>query len=674
MDESGLTAAAPDAPTSTAVPSQVPDIRSLIDQSRKMGATDDQIRSLMVKAPFLADTWEASEKAGISQDAVFQHFGLAEPAEDSSPAPDQSGLVDDYGRAVNPSTAHGGAIGNIAGAAAQGAKAGFGDPSSAPNPILSPLAQEGLDSIQREGGIKGKLAQIGSTIAGDIGTGINYAKAAGGALVGAYQGGVSQAGAEVGAPQLGRDLAALPEAFPTGDINGGTAAPGGGLRAAAAETEKRLAAAKISAIGSATDIDGAITAAADAAASPVSATAAAAIPEETGSAPLPQSVGAAASRDMTHPAAANISTADMQANRRVAEMNEILAPPEAGDTTIHVPGSFPTLAESSGDPAISQYENLLRQRNPGEFIGEGKRLTENNKARIDAYDANTIPDTTLNTMRDARASRFEAASTDILPNASLVDLTPTMDWVDGQLSNPRIRENDAVRSVLENFRDRLIDEDGSLKTDPSAAWGIHDNLQNQLAKAKDPLNMTGAEKFAQSHILQAKALVDQALNVATDNRFQAALDGYAQDSKAINAGVLLNDFRSKLTNMNGELQAANFHRFVTNLAKERGNPGIDPAMDISDEAMRSLINIDKDLKRAGLIKLGAAAGSPTNLLGALAESAGLDAAHSALRAIPVAGPLLSTGQKYLAQRKILSDTARHLAPPDGGYRFPSSTP
>src|SRR6185369_8581050 len=71
--------AAPDAPPST------PDVRSLIDQSRKMGATDDQIRDLMVKAPFLQDTWQASEKAGIPPADVFQHFGLSAPA----PAPGQ---------------------------------------------------------------------------------------------------------------------------------------------------------------------------------------------------------------------------------------------------------------------------------------------------------------------------------------------------------------------------------------------------------------------------------------------------------------------------------------------------------------------------------------------------------------------------------------------------------
>jgi hypothetical protein len=389
-----------------------------------------------------------------------------------------------------------------------------------------------------------------------------------------------------------------------------------------------------------------------------------------GGAAGPQSAGAAASRDMTNPNVADISTADMKANRRVAEMDEILRPPQANDTMIYVPGSFPTLAERSGDPVLSQYENLLRQRKADQFVGDGKVLTENNKARIAEFDSNTIPDTTLNSMRRDRDARFTTASDDILPNAKPVDLTPTLDWVQEQLGNPRIQENDAVRSVLEDFLDRILDDGGNLKTDPAAVWGMHDHLQNLLAKAKDPLNATGAEKFAQSHILKMKQLVDQAMNVSTDNRFQSALDRYAEDSKAINAGVIFNDFRPKLTNMSGDLQAANFHNFVKGLAKERGDPGIDPSMDISDKGMRSMINIDTDLKRAGLIRLGAAAGSPTNLLSALAEKAGLDAAHSVVGALPYVGPALNAIPKYLADRKLINDTAKHLAPPEGGYTYP----
>ena len=124
--------------------------------------------------------------------------------------------------------------------------------------------------------------------------------------------------------------------------------------------------------------------------------------------PEPQSAGAAASRDTTHPGIADLSTADMKANRYQAEMGEILAPPEANDRRVIVPGSLPTLAEYSGDPSISQQENLIRQRNPGAFIGDGKRLTENNIARVTLYDDRTPSRTSLDMMRDDRDAQWDA--------------------------------------------------------------------------------------------------------------------------------------------------------------------------------------------------------------------------------------------------------------------------
>lgn len=437
----------------------------------------------------------------------------------------------------------------------------------------------------------------------------------------------------------------------------------------------------IAEIGSATTIDGVIEAAGRAVQAPAARPMSEwmqplskAAPETPATPGVPQSVGAAASREQTPQAMVDLSMADMKANRRRAEQDELMAPPQPGDNAIHVEGSFPTLAERSGDPEISQTENMLRQRNSPAFVGEGKVLTENNKARVAKVDSLTVPDPTLNAMAKERADQWVAASNDILPTAKPADLTPVAEWAENELSNPRIQENDAVRGVLDDFHGRLFDADGNLKNDPAAVWGIHDHLQNLLNKAKDPMNQTSAEKFAESQILQAKAMIDQAMNVATDNKFQAALTAYAEASKPINAGRLMNEFRPKLTNMAGEVQAANFHRFVLGLAKERGDPGIDPSMDISDAAMRALIDVDNDLKRAGLIKVGAAAGSPTNLLGALAESAGVNAAHSVMGSIPGVGPLIKAGTSALAKLRLDKLTEKHLAAPEGGYIYPQNEP
>lgn len=99
----------------------------------------------------------------------------------------------------------------IAAAGVQGAGEGFGHPMG--QTILSDKAQEYLDAKQREGGVGGFLAGLGSTAAEDIGTGLGVVGGVGNAVFRGAQGAVAQTGAELGAPQLGRDVAAIPEAF-----------------------------------------------------------------------------------------------------------------------------------------------------------------------------------------------------------------------------------------------------------------------------------------------------------------------------------------------------------------------------------------------------------------------------------------------------------------------------
>ena len=153
------------------------------------------------------------------------------------------------------------------------------------------------------------------------------------------------------------------------------------------------------------------------------------------------------------------------------------------------------------------------------------------------------------------------------------------------------------------------------------------------------------------------------MNASTDNKFQVATQNYAEASKRINAGKLINEFLPKLTNMEGELQANRFHQWLLGLAKERGDPGIDPSMDIPDETMQKLINLDMDLKRARLINLGKPRGSPTNMLRALSHSLGIETAHKVLGAMPGVGSFIKAGTDLYNQHQLDTLTAKHLAPP-----------
>ena len=371
-----------------------------------------------------------------------------------------------------------------------------------------------------------------------------------------------------------------------------------------------------------------------------------------------------------------MSPATVKANRRQAEMATINAPAEPGDATVHVEGSLPTLAQRSGDPAISQRESILRERNPNAFSGEGGILTEQNAARVRAYEDVTPSDTQIDGFRIDRDRLAETDKAAIMEHAQPADLAPAAEHLDALMADPRIAENPSVMAVLKPLRESLNGPDGQLKTDPMAVWGMHDHVKNLIDKSKD---QTSTERFAQAQLIDYKNVLDGVMNNATDNHFQTFLDHYADLSQQINAGELLNKFRQlRLTNAKGEIQANAFHKFVSDLAYSRGRRGVDPAMDIPDETMQRLIAIDTDLKRAGQIDLGKARGSPTNLFGALAKDMGIGLAHAGTVALTggnVGANLLlqgavQSGSNLLNRARLNSLTRKHLAPPAGGFQPP----
>lgn len=388
---------------------------------------------------------------------------------------------------------------------------------------------------------------------------------------------------------------------------------------------------------------------------------------------VPGSVGAMA----TPAELARLTPEQMKAYRRQAELGEILAPPKPGaDTQIHVPGSTPTQAEYSGHPLISQKETLLRQRAPDQYIGEGRPLTENSKARVAAYEREMGSDPQIVDVREQQRAAAEADTATILRTARPVNLQPAVDYYDGILADPRLAERPDVIKAIQPLRDALFEKDGTLKTDPRAVWGMHDHLMTQMEKAKDPLNASSAEKFAFTQLQGAKKAIDGAMNAATGGNFQTFLDHQSGYFQQINRMELLQKFRAGMTDRDGNILGPKFHKFVTDLAIRRGRQGVDPAMDIPDSTMRTLIDIDNDLKRMGNIDLGKARGSPTNLYFELARATGLAGVHgliglAGMSSGGLGNVVAQTGLNALQQRagmfRLNRAVRQSLAPPPEGF-------
>jgi len=395
--------------------------------------------------------------------------------------------------------------------------------------------------------------------------------------------------------------------------------------------------------------------------------------EENKEAGIPGDLSAAATPEQL----ATLTPAQMKAYRAQAELRDILAPPEPGlDRSIYVHGSEPTLAEYSGNPATSQKERLYRQRAPDQYDA---RRSQNNQARVTAYEDLEGTQPQLQDIRDSKAAAAEKDGAAFMAKARPLDFSPALEWIDGKLADSRIKESPSRVKVLTDLRASLFDESGALKTDPGAGWGMHDHMIDALDKAGD---RTSAERYATKLLTEYKKIVDGVNNTASDGAFQTFLDNQTNFARQINSMEELQKFRPRFTNNKGDINAAAFHKFVADLAARRGRPGVDAAMSISDDTMHGLINIDKDLKRATNIDLGKARGSETNLFFTLAQATGLGAAHAGAAALsggnPTASLLLqgaiNQGHRITGNALLNRAVKKGLAPPPGGYDYNPLTP
>lgn len=586
----------------------------------------------------------------------------------------------DLGPRSSPAVETGTTVGSMADSARNiGAAAvrGYQEGSQPLPPLVTPV-MEGLGVFGPAGGgtlvqgmnrqLIGPLAQLGE-----------YALRGANGLFRGAQAGVAQAGAEIDQPQLGRDLAAIPEAFMGGGVGmpRNRLAPGMEAEAPyarlAADLERRIA--EDAALRSLPQPEflppGVQRPPVQPPAPPVApefipppSRPAEPAPVAAESAPgKPRSVGAAASPE----GAANITDRENRAYRYESEMSSVLEPqPRGEDRTIYVPGSVPTKAEYSGDPVISQQEKLLRERNPKDFDA---RLEANNRARLKLYDdlAGSKPQIEMQMqMRDAQAQRnLETA----FKNKKDVDASPVVAVIDEILGSPRSGESEAVRAYVQPFRDRLFDAKGNLKADPERLYGIREDIAakiNKASKAADP-RVANAER----ELIQVKEALDRIIEQGAPG-YQKYLTDYREASKPIKAMELLQEFRPRMVSgKTDEILFTRFDKFMKDLIGDRSEGGISPAKSLPDETVQQLIAIHRDLKRANNIELGEARGSPTNLRGAVASAIGMPMAHAAAGAVlgPMGNAALHAGMKVvepmLGARRLGRLTDEHLAPPPG---------
>lgn len=545
-----------------------------------------------------------------------------------------------------------GALGRIGSAAVQGAKDGFG---SAPIGI-SPQTTAGLQRIGIEPPATGGgtpmqyINKAGiNTVAPYIDTALRGAQA----VFQGAQAGAAQAGTEVGQPLLGRDIAALPEAF------AGSAPEVGAAEGAVARDPAAAASVAVAEDGRGNALTGAP-----------------AVPQPTGNAltasavPQPQSVGAAATpaemTPLTPREQAGATNSDNQ-----ARLNRGATP---GDATIYVPGSTPTAADVAGNAAVSLEEKQHRFNLGPEKAQQFSDLDRaNNDARVDYFDNLAGNDNAVKTLQDARSIQAEGDLAQAWGNKQPTDAQPVMDTINSILAGPSGKLS-AVKNALGNVKDILTDSKGNLETDPEVLYGVRKEVANMLGKNAISANPTLQD--AASQLGQVKDALDATIEQGAPGYGQY-LQNYASASKPIDTMQYLQSFRPKILNSSGQMSIAQVHGMMRDITSKQMMPGANAAKNIDPDTLGSLWNLHSDMVRMNNRNLGKAAGSDTvqnaSVVGQITGHAASAGAHFVAGHIaPGFGNMLVEGGKTIlknrsnakSQQAINARTNQLLYPPE----------
>lgn len=294
--------------------------------------------------------------------------------------------------------------------------------------------------------------------------------------------------------------------------------------------------------------------------------------------------------------------------------------PMAVDATELVPGSLPTLAESTGNAGIATLQRGVRDLRPNAFV---EREAANAAARHAVFDG-AAGDT--NALGAATAARDNAADAlygrafaadamrqDLARSSqqarapfAAVGLSGAMDdlatpGLHALTERPMFKQAvDAAKQLAANHGVQLDDPLQSLQ-------GLH-YVKLALDDALNPAAKSAMGRNASAAVMDMRdKLADELAQVSP--LYGNARQTFAEMSQPINAMEALQGLR--LTNAPGNMTLSKVKNAIDGLEKLRSAPGVNPAKSITPEQLDVLKNIHADLLRQDLLGAGKSAGSGT---------------------------------------------------------------
>lgn len=589
-----------------------------VEGARKAGYSDREIADHLAGNAKL-DT-EAARKAGYSDADLIKHLTQTD---------DASQTVDEYGNVIEAPAS------DIAARAAR--------PSRGPPPLISskelhgapmqpdPGAVDRIIEAGREGAAAAPDASGWAPGGLEVGRNIvNPALQVAGAVFRGGQQFVSEAvepiGRDipvVGHPGLGRDVAAAPEAFPTGEGRGTIgvhpAAPQSYADArAGAERGNLQVGASAPPPVTLNELIGAIqrtdVPANRLAPKPVAPPAAEPAKPAEAPAAAVERPGAAGAQ-ITPAAELGMTPAEEAAYRSTAEGNKLLEAQEPGirDGKVYLTGERINEAEASQDVEVARQLNSLREQTPALDKEMTANENHNNNIRTNAIQ-NALPGKVqIEKAQAAREKAMMEAEPQVFAKTTDADVRPIARHIEDELSDPKNRQNTQLGQHVRPLIDRLVNEDGTPKiTDPKELWSFRQDVQHLTSK--DAQSTDRNLKRISGILGKVIETIDDQIEAAAPGYKAKLRDDYRTRSREIDAMEALNGERLNLFDSQNKPNYNAVQRLMKRIVDARqSNDAYNPFTHVSQETLDQLWAIRDSMRRTAAVdRLGKPRGSPSS--------------------------------------------------------------
>jgi hypothetical protein len=458
----------------------------------------------------------------------------------------------------------------------------------------------------------------------------------------------------VGGPGLGRDVAALPEAFPTGDY-GQPTGPGSAVQARNAlsrptpfSAQRPISVQEITDAIRRSDAGNALNP--DAAARGAAAEAPAAAPANDAGTAAPRAVGADVTTQPIPAATDSEKIAHLQ--KSVNQSAEDRAGPRQVDSTAYVQG-IPERMKPSQDLSVqnAQDHKWSYMHDDAYRTEYDANQAERNRGMVDLLAGDAKDQPALDQAYEAR-SQVSPDEMGVFDKEQPTDARGLLAAIDQQLAG-RAGKRGFIKSTLQGVRDSLFDADGNLETSPSLIYGARQNVTDLLQAGAKGGTETAAKVKASKSILEG--LLPHFDQTILDGapQYDQYMQSFRELSKPIDQMEWLQRYQAggkKLTDKDGYLDFKKVQTMLGDALEGMKAKGVDKAKSLTPEQLGNIEAVRNELATDSLLRrrMGVP-GSPTAaLLNRAAEqgatpvgiavkgAAGL-AGHGLLAASPAAG-------------------------------------